>query len=62
MSKAHVVHDGWVRTSYLSKKFDLPDAVCGTCGRWLITPLWFHMESEKVLCVKCWERDVGWWK
>lgn len=52
--RRHLVYPGgFVRTTLLSRKFDVRDPRCwfclrATCGWW-----WFHFDSGRVVCGRC---------
>ena len=44
---------GWVRTSYLSQRFEINDPTCIRCRRATCGPWWYHVERGDVLCYRC---------
>ena len=52
--RSHVVHPGgFVRTTLLSRKFDVADPRCGICNRATCGPWWFQLDSSRVVCSRC---------
>jgi hypothetical protein len=69
--RRHLVYPGgFVRTTLLSRRFDVGDPRCWFCLTATAGPWWFHLGSSRVVCSKClpdpWrdltpaERDSSW--
>lgn len=58
---SHLVYPGgWVRTSLLSRRFEIPDPRCELCRRMSCGPLWFNIETQAVRCYRCQSADELW--
>jgi hypothetical protein len=49
----HVYPGGFVRTTLLSRKFDVGDPRCWFCLTATCGPWWFHLETRRVVCSRC---------